>query len=105
MTDYCKAFVILPSAGLLVGGCWVDSVCLFVLLRVVELVPRDVWMGVEAMLELLCCIVVAVTGGVVCVGWRDVPFMTSAVWRQRGSLLWKKKLESFVQTDVLNYQS
>lgn len=85
---YCSV----PSAGLLVGGCGVNTFLLLVLLCVEGLVTVDdiLLTGVEVMLEVLCCIVVVVTGVVVCVRWWDVVFATS-VTRHRGSLLCKNK--------------
>lgn len=87
-----KAFVSVPSTGLLVGGCGVDITLLLVLLCVEGLVTEGVLLrGVEVTLEVLCCTVVVVAGVVVCVRWRDVVFVTSVIRRQRGSLLWKDK--------------
>lgn len=91
-TDDLKAFVSLPSAGKLVGGCGVDIILLLVLLCVEGLVAVDVSLrGMEVMMEVLCCIVVVVAGVVVCVSWRDVMFVTSVIRRHWGSLLWKNK--------------
>lgn len=56
---------------MLVGGCGVNTFLLLVLLCVEGLVTVDdiLLTGVEVMLEVLCCIVVIVTGVVVCVRW------------------------------------
>ena len=65
-----KAFISLPSAGLLVGGCGVDTILLLVLLCVEGMGMLDILLrGVEVMLEVLCCTAVAVTGVVACVSW------------------------------------
>lgn len=62
-----KAFVSLPSAGLLVGVCREDM--MLVLLCVEGLVTVDVLLrGLEVRLEALCCVAV-VTGVVVRVRW------------------------------------
>lgn len=82
-----------PSAGVLVGGCGVDMILLLVPLRVEGLGTVDIPLrGEEVMLEVLCWIVVRVTGVVVCVRWRDVAFVTSVIRRHRGSLLWRRQM-------------
>lgn len=54
-----------PPAGLLVAVCAVAAVLLIVLLWVERLVAAGILMGVEALPEPLCCVVV-VTAVVVC---------------------------------------
>lgn len=91
-TGDLKAFVSVPSAGLLVGDCGVDITLLLVLLCIEGLVTEDVLLrGVEVTVEVLCCTVLVAAGVVVRARWRDVAFVTSVIRRQRGSLLWKNK--------------
>lgn len=85
-----EASVNVPSAVLPAGGFRVAAALPSVPPRVQSLVSVDVLLkAVEARLGVLCCAAAGVTEGVLRQRERDVAFVTSAVWRHRGSLFWR----------------